>query len=155
MPQSIGKRVKIGTNVRMYHNVMLSDFVSIDDNVELRCNKSVKITIAHSTSINRNSIVFGKVSIGSNTAIAPGCMIVGVNHTFSNAKSLIKNQYSVRKGIVIGNNVWIGANVVVLDGVQIGDGCVIGAGSVVTKSILTGSVAVGNPCKIIKNRLQS
>lgn len=54
------------------------------------------------------------------------------------------------KPIEVGNNVWIGGNVVVLPGVKIGDHCVIGAGSVVTKDIPDNSVAVGNPCKVIR-----
>ena len=54
------------------------------------------------------------------------------------------------KPIEVGNNVWIGGNVVVLPGVKIGDNCVIGAGSVVVKDIPENSVAVGNPCKVIK-----
>ena len=54
------------------------------------------------------------------------------------------------KPIEVGNNVWIGGNVVVLPGVTIGDNVVIGAGSIVTKDIPSNSVAVGNPCKVIK-----
>ena len=54
------------------------------------------------------------------------------------------------KPIKVGNNVWIGGNVVVLPGVTIGDNVVIGAGSIVNKSIPPNSVAVGNPCKVIK-----
>ena len=50
----------------------------------------------------------------------------------------------------MGNNVWIGGNVVVLPGVTIGDNVVIGAGSVINKDIPSNSVAVGNPCKVIK-----
>lgn len=46
---------------------------------------------------------------------------------------------------------WIGGNVCVMPGVAIGDNAVIGAGSVVTKSIPSNVVAVGNPCKVIKN----
>jgi Acetyltransferase (isoleucine patch superfamily) len=46
--------------------------------------------------------------------------------------------------------VWLGGNVCVLPGVTIGDNCVIGAGSVVNKDIPANSVAVGNPCKVIK-----
>lgn len=53
--------------------------------------------------------------------------------------------------IKVGNNVWIGGNVVVLPGVTIGDNVVIGAGSVVNKDIPSNSVAVGNPCKVIKS----
>ena len=52
--------------------------------------------------------------------------------------------------VIIGNNVWIGGNVNVLPGVTIGDNVVIGAGSVVNKDIPSNSVAVGNPCKVIK-----
>lgn len=52
--------------------------------------------------------------------------------------------------ITVGDNVWFGAGVSVLPGVTIGDNCVIGAGSVVVKDIPSNSVAVGNPCKVIK-----
>lgn len=56
----------------------------------------------------------------------------------------------IAQPITIGNNVWIGGNSTVLMNVTIGDNCVIGAGSVVTKSIPANSIAVGNPCKVIK-----
>ena len=54
------------------------------------------------------------------------------------------------KPIIIGNNVWIGGNVCVLPGVTIGDNVVIGAGSVVNRDIASNTVAVGNPCRVIK-----
>ena len=50
----------------------------------------------------------------------------------------------------IGKNCWLGAGVIVVPGVSIGDDTVIGAGSVVTKDIPSGVVAVGNPCRVIK-----
>ena len=52
--------------------------------------------------------------------------------------------------ITIGNNVWIGAGVNILPGVTIGDNTVIGAGSVVTKDIPSNVLAVGNPCRVVK-----
>ena len=52
--------------------------------------------------------------------------------------------------ITIGNNVWIGAGAIILPGVTIGNNVVIGAGSVVTKNIPAYSLAVGNPCRVIK-----
>ena len=52
--------------------------------------------------------------------------------------------------MTIGNNVWIGGSVTILPGVTIGDNVTIGAGSVVTKDIPSGTVAVGNPCRVIK-----
>lgn len=80
-------------------------------------------------------------------------MIIGANHRFSDVTKLIKEQGVETKGIIIESDVWIGANCCVLDGVTIGRGSVIGAGSIVTKSIPPMSVAVGNPCRVIKQRV--
>ena len=52
--------------------------------------------------------------------------------------------------IKIGDKCWLGGGVIVLPGVTIGDGSVIGAGSVVTKDIPANSLAVGNPCHVIR-----
>ena len=52
--------------------------------------------------------------------------------------------------IKIGNGCWLGGGVIILPGVTIGDGCVIGGGSVVTKDIPPNSLAVGNPCRVIR-----
>ena len=54
------------------------------------------------------------------------------------------------KPVVIGNDCWLGAGVLVMPGVTIGDNSVIGAGSVVTKDIPANVVAVGNPCKVLR-----
>ena len=54
------------------------------------------------------------------------------------------------KNVAIGNHVWIGTRVTILNGVTVGDGAVIAAGSVVTKDIPSGVVAVGNPCRILR-----
>lgn len=142
-----------GKNVRIDGNVVISKHVSIDDNVEVRNRTSFVSSVGSFTSINRNCVLRGYYKIGENCAIAPNCTIVGFNHGFSNNKTLIKRQKTIVKGIIIGNDCWIGANSVILDGVTIGDGCVIGAGSIVTKSIPAYSVAVGNPCKVIRDRL--
>ena len=55
-----------------------------------------------------------------------------------------------KRSIILHNDVWIGSGVIVMQGVTIGEGAVIGAGSVVTKDIPPYSIAVGNPCKVIK-----
>ena len=55
------------------------------------------------------------------------------------------------KPVIIGNNVWIGGNTVITPGVTIGDDVVIGAGSVVTKDIPSHTIAVGVPCKVIRD----
>ncbi len=74
------------------------------------------------------------------------------NHVQENLEVPIRLQGVTRKGIVIGNNCWIGSKVTILDGVQIGSGCVIAAGAVVTKSFPDNMVIGGVPAKIIRQR---
>jgi acetyltransferase-like isoleucine patch superfamily enzyme len=149
----LGKDVTIRSNVKMSHKCIIGDNCVIDSGVELRSSKESVIIIKQNTSINRNTVIIGYVRIGSNVSIAPGCVIVGGNHIFTNLSSIIKNQGVLMKGLEIMDNVWIGANVSILDGVSIGSGSVIGAGSVVTKSIPPNSIAIGNPCKVAKTRV--
>lgn len=78
--------------------------------------------------------------------IAPGVKIISSNHNPGNL-----DEHLGSNPIRIGRKVWLGANVVILPGVELGDNVTIGAGSVVTKSIPSNSIAVGNPCKVIKN----
>ena len=89
-----------------------------------------------------NGIIFG-----SNIEIGPGVNIISSNHKSDNLREHTKG-----KPIIIGNNVWIGANSTVLPEVRIGNNVTIGANSVVTKDIPSNSVAVGNPCKVIKKK---
>ena len=88
------------------------------------------------------------VYIGSHVLIGPNPLISTVNHPLSPAGR--RKHLGTTAPVRIGDDVWIGGNVVVLPGVTIGDNVVIGAGSVVNKDIPSNSVAVGNPCKVIK-----
>lgn len=87
------------------------------------------------------------IIMGNNVGISPGCKIISANHNNENHST-----HDKAPPIRIGNNVFIYANSVVLPGVTIGDNVVIGAGSVVTKDIPSNSIAVGNPCKVIKEK---
>ena len=69
---------------------------------------------------------------------------------FFNEKTGVVTNLEYTKPIIIGDNCWIAANVTICGGVTIGEGCVIGAGSVVTKDIPPHSLAVGNPCRVIR-----
>ena len=89
-----------------------------------------------------NGIVFG-----SNIELGPGVSIISSNHKGDNLREHAKG-----KPISIGNNVWIGANSTVLPEVSIGNNVIIGANSLVNKDIPSNSVAVGNPCKVIKQK---
>lgn len=96
--------------------------------------------------------VRGPIVIGNDCIFASGVRMAAENHNFSDLDKPIRLQGANRKGIVIGNDCWIGTGVSILDGVTIGDGCVIAAGAVVNKDVPPYSVVGGVPAKIIKNR---
>lgn len=150
--KTFSKRCYFGKNVHLEGNVSYGNCISFDDNVDVRSGKDTDSFIGDNVSINRNTVIRGCFRIGNKCAIAPNCTIIGSNHNFQRIDIPIKQQGFSTLGIIIEDDVWIGANSVVLDGVTIGKGSVIGAGSIVTKSIPPYSIAVGNPCKVIKSR---
>ena len=89
-----------------------------------------------------NGILFG-----SNVGIGAGAKILSSIHSHHD-----HSLHDSNSSIIIGNNVFIGSNSVVLPGVKIGDNVVIGAGSIVAKNIPANSIAVGNPCKVIRQK---
>jgi len=112
------------------------------------------ITLGNHASINHSVSMDGGsagITIGDNTRIACHCTLFAFNHGIATGK-LVREQPVTSKGIRIGSDVWIGANVSIVDGVTIGDGCVIGMGSVVTHDLPAGSIAAGNPARVIRSR---
>lgn len=93
------------------------------------------------------------IEIGNNSGIGPGVHIYTVFHPLK-AEERVSNKSdfwtSKTAPVTIGSNVWIGGGSIILPGVKIGDNTTIGAGSVVTKDIPQNVLALGNPCKIIK-----
>ncbi len=148
----LGNHLRIYNNVKIYGNVTIGDRTAISDNVEIRTNFS-EIVIGKNCTINRNSMVIGKVNIKDNVLIAPNTIIVGSNHNFDRIDVPIKKQGVSCKGIEIGEDVWIGANVTITDGVNVGKGAIIGAGSVVTKNSDPYTISGGVPAKFIKKRI--
>lgn len=88
------------------------------------------------------------IFIGDSVMIAPNVTIATGTHPV--CPELREQVYQYNLPVHIGNRVWIGAGSVILPGVTIGDDTVIGAGSVVTKDIPAGVVAVGNPCRVMR-----
>ena len=114
------------------------------------CEYGEYITLGSNFFANYNCKIMdgGKIVFGDDVLIGPDCTFVTATHPTDPMKR--KEGYQQFKNITVGNNVWFGASVTVCPGVSIGDNCVIGAGSVVIKDIPANSVAVGNPCKVIK-----
>lgn len=88
------------------------------------------------------------MEIGDDVFIGSDVRIYTTNHPL-NPEERATGKATVRP-VKIGSKVWIGGGVVILPGVEIGEGTTIGAGSVVTRSIPARCVAVGNPCKVIR-----
>ena len=114
------------------------------------CDYGFNIELDGFVYINHNSVFLdcAKIKIGADTFIGPNCGFYTTIHPL-NYEQRIKG-IERAKPITIGKGVWIGGNVTILPGVTIGDMAVIGAGSVVTKDIPGSVVAVGNPCREIK-----
>lgn len=97
---------------------------------------------------NCSIIDVAKVTIGDNVMLAPNVAIYTAGHPIHSDSRNSAYEYGIK--VTIGSNVWIGGNVVINPGVTIGDNVVIGAGSVVTRDIPANVVAVGNPCRVMK-----
>jgi creatinine amidohydrolase len=89
------------------------------------------------------------VTIGDDCFIGPNVSIFTACHSTDPDERNTRQEWA--RPVRIGNNVWIGGDVTILPGVTIGNGVTIGAGSVVVSDIPDGSIAVGNPCKVVKS----
>lgn len=88
------------------------------------------------------------IYVGDRTMFGPNVTVATAGHPI--LPELREQAYQYNMSVHIGRNCWLGAGAIVLPGVTIGDNSVIGAGSVVTKDIPSGVVALGNPCKVLR-----
>jgi len=133
--------------------IIVSEGVIISDGV-IVVTYGGNIEIAANTYIGPYCVLYGHggLTIGRNTMIGAHTVIVPANHGFERNDVPMNRQPLTRKGIDVGEDVWIGAGCRILDGVHIGGGSVIGAGSVVTKDIDPYSIAFGVPAKVVRSR---
>jgi len=119
-------------------------------NAPFHCDYGKNIEVGENFFANYNLVILdvGRVTIGDNAQIAPNVSIYTAGHPVHPDSRNSGYEYGI--DIVIGNNVWIGGNAVIMPGVHIGNNVVIGAGSVVTKDIPDNMIAVGNPCRIVR-----
>ncbi|QUH30547.1 sugar O-acetyltransferase [Vallitalea guaymasensis] len=120
-----------------------------------RCDYGKNIEVGENFFANYNCIMLdvGKIKIGKNVMFAPNVAVYTAGHPIHPDSRNSGYEYGI--GVTIGDNVWIGGNVVINPGVNIGNNVVIGSGSVVTKDIPDNMIAVGNPCKVIREITES
>lgn len=117
------------------------------------------IHIGSDTEINMNCVFLdcNTITIGHHCLIAPSVQIYTAFHPLpAQERFTCDSSWAITCSapVKIGNYCWIGGGSIILPGIEIGDGSVIGAGSVVTHNIPPHSVAVGNPCRVIKKLSQ-
>lgn len=175
----IGKNVKImnSQNIEVGKNVKFESFseiqglatqrmkfkdsVTIGKNVQIRPSSYYGVghigqglEVGEHSSIGPNGFIgcAGKITIGNQVMIGPNVTIIAENHNFKNDETLIKDQGVEQKGIIIDDNVWIGANVTILDGVHIESGTVIGANTLITKHVLKNTLVINRVERVEKER---
>ncbi|MBD3321184.1 MAG: maltose O-acetyltransferase [Chitinivibrionales bacterium] len=117
-----------------------------------RCDFGYNIFIEKNFYCNMGLVILdeGPVKIGHSVAIGPNLHIYTAHHPLDNPFERAKGM-SMGKPVTIGNYVWMGGGVIINPGVTIGEYSIIGSGSVVTKNIPPRVVAVGNPCRPIRD----
>ena len=120
-------------------------------NQPFRCDYGKQVSIGKRFFANFNFTILDEapVTIGDDCFIGPNVSIYTACHSTDPVERNTRQEWA--KPVTIGNNVWIGGSVTILPGVTIGDNVTIGAGSVVTRDIPSNTIAVGNPCKVVKS----
>jgi virginiamycin A acetyltransferase len=137
--------------------IIIEEGVRIDSFVKIKPAGGLgDVIIGKNTYINSGVVIYSGhgVLIGEDVLIAANCTLAAVNHQYkSKHQKIIDQRFQTSKGgIVIENDVWIGANTVILDGAILRKGCVVGAQSLVRGELPPYSINVGSPIKHIGYR---
>lgn len=137
-----------GTCIVVGARSMIDSFVKIKP-----VGGSGNLVIGQDCSINAGCVFYtgNGLTMGNGVAVAANCTFAPVNHEFRSRGQPIRSQgfQPSKGGIVIEDDVWIGANCIILDGTHLRQGCVIGAGSLVRGEVQAFSIQAGNPLKLI------
>lgn len=138
--------------------IVIEEGVVIDSFVKLKpAGGSGDVYIGRGTYINSGTVLYtgNGITIGENVLVAANCTLAPVNHEVRDRLiPVCKQGFSTgRGGIVIEDDVWIGAGTVVLDGAVLRRGCVIGALSLVRGEVEAYSIQAGNPLRKIGERV--
>lgn len=114
------------------------------------CDYGYNIEIGENFYANHNTVMLdcARITFGDNVFVAPNCGFHTAGHPIDYERRNQGLEYG--HSITVGDNVWIGAAVQVLPGVSIGSNVVIGSGSIVVKDIPDNCVAIGNPCRVLR-----
>ncbi|MDT8306181.1 MAG: acyltransferase, partial [Anaerolineae bacterium] len=137
--------IRIGANTIVMHGAVLHVY-------NFRAMPHSHITIGRDSLIGEYTVIRGQggVTIGDRVYTSPFTQLIAVNHVFDDPTRPFVDQGITAQGIVVEDDVWLGANVVVTDGVRIGKGAVVAAGAVVTRDVPPHTVAAGVPARVIK-----
>lgn len=160
---SIGNSANIGAQVNIRclskKGVVIGENFTIRDGSKIDCigvlsEPSEGLSIGNCVGISENCFiqVRGFLEIRNNVIIGPNSTIITENHVFNDIEIPIRLQGTSRRGVLIGNSVWIGAGCTILDGVSIGENSIIAAGAVVVSDVPPYSIFGGVPAKLIKRR---
>ena len=166
-----------GVVLRHPHKIRLADGVTLDDLVVLDAKGTSNrgIDVGRGAFLGRGTILSCKdgdialgdhanlgfhceifsgssVSVGSHALFAAQAYLVGGGHDFEAGDGAVIDQPRTSRGIVLGDNVWLGTGAKVLDGVKIGKDAVVGAGAVVNTDLPEGAIAAGVPARVLRSR---
>lgn len=113
------------------------------------CDYGFNIHLGEKVYFNFNCVLLDvcEIRVGDRTLFGPAVQIYAATHPLD---AELRKTRELGKPVKIGSDVWIGGGAIICPGVTIGDRSVIGAGSVVTKDVPAGVLAVGNPCRVIR-----
>lgn len=140
-----------GTRLVVGPGAMIDSFVKIKP-----VGGSGDVVIGERSFVNSGTVIYSGngVIIGKGVLIAANCTLAATNHAFDDRSRAIAAQgfQPSRGGIIVEDDVWIGANTVVLDGAIIRQGAVVAAGSVVRGELTAYGVYGGNPVRLLRER---
>jgi acetyltransferase-like isoleucine patch superfamily enzyme len=140
-----------GTRIVIAEDAVIDAFVKIKP-----AGGNGDVYIGARTIINSGCVLYtgNGIRIGSGVAVAANCTFAPTNHEFARKDVPIREQgfRPSKGGILVEDDVWIGANCVILDGAILRRGCVIGAGSVVREEVAAYSIQGGNPLRMLGSR---
>ena len=140
-----------GTRIEIGPGAVIDAFVKIKP-----VGGSGDVIIGAGSVLNSGTVVYSGngVRLGRDVLVAANCTFAPVNHEFRDPTRPIRAQGFApsRGGILVGDDVWIGAGTVLLDGAEVGDGCVIGAASLVRGKLEPFGIYGGNPLRRLGTR---